>query len=155
MSATGRKKNGETTARQTLNHYPSPPWVTRVLVKRIGFDLRGKRVLECAAGDGAMLNVLAAAGATVDAVELDKDRAARIARDGYARQVVCGDFLEDATTAKLTQIRDAQRSKLVWPYDVVASNPPYGETVVVFGEDGKPILVKKKNAKTKPPCNLS
>lgn len=151
MSATGRKKNGDTsTPREALNHYPTPPWCTRALVKRIGFSLQGKHLLECAAGDGAMLNVLAAAGAVVDAVELDKDRAARIARDGYARQVVCGDFLDKAVRAKLLALKNPARAGRR-PYDVVASNPPYGEMVIVIGDDGKPVLVKKKGKKQKEP----
>lgn len=145
MSATNRKKSGgETTTREALDHYPTLPWVTRVLVQRIGFPLQGKRVLECAAGDGAMVNVLADAGAIVDAVELDSWRAQTIRRSERARQVVTGDFLLDTTTAQLEAVKRASAPNAAKPYDVVISNPPYGMIVPVLGPDGQPVTRKVK-----------
>lgn len=117
MSAKGRTKKkgeGEQTVRETLDHYSTPAWTTRALVERIGFDLRGKTVLECAAGEGAMVDVLVDAGAVVDAVEIDSGRAALIRSQGKARRVVCANFL-----GAVAGIEPA--------YDVVISNPPYGE----------------------------
>lgn len=126
MSATGRKrrKNGveiERTVRDPLNHLPTDPWCTRVLLERGGISLVGKTVLECAAGDGAMVNVLANAGAIVDAVELDPERAAIIRRSEKARHIHRGDFLSPSTNAWLR--------KTGVSYDAVISNPPYGEWV--------------------------
>lgn len=147
MSATGRKKttvDGEVTARVENDHYPTPPWVTRVLVKRIGFDLRHKRVLECAAGDGAIVNVLADAGAIVDAVELDAGRADMIRASGKAIQVVTGDFLASATTDALEQVQGARNVASPYAYDVVISNTPYGLREPVLGPDGAPIFRKVK-----------
>lgn len=150
MSATNRKKRtaehpeGELTPRMGQDHYPTQAWVTRVLVKRLGFTLAGKRVLECAAGDGAMVSVLAAAGAIVDAVEIDPGRAAIIRNMGDARvrQVVRGDFLLPSTRAALEAVQRASGGRK--PYDLVATNPPYGIREIVIGEDGKPRMVKRK-----------
>lgn len=136
MSATNRKKrkNGvevERTARVAQNHYPTDNWCTRVLVERCGFAMRGKRVLECAAGDGSMVNVLADAGAIVDAVEIDVGRADIIRRGERARHVHRGDFLSPSTDAWLKKTG-------ALPYDAVITNPPYGEWVQFVNAKGEP-----------------
>lgn len=148
MSATRRKKSdgGEPTERVELDHYPTPAWVTRVLIERIGFDLRGKRVLECAAGDGAMVVVLGLAGAIVDAVEIDPHRADVIRATGAAREVVTGDFLDLAVRSKLAAVAGANGAA---PYDVVISNPPYSKSEPIFDADGKPVMTRGKDGKPK------
>lgn len=144
MSASNRRNkiDGEATVRAALDHYPTPAWATRALLKHCGFQVHGRRVLECAAGDGAVVNVLADAGAIVDAVELDAERAQIVKRSGRARQVVCGDFLLPATTDKLVPVQAA--AGIVKPYDAVISNTPYGERIPILDADGKPIMVTVK-----------
>lgn len=124
MSATSRKRHkadGELadvqTVRAALNHYNTPAYVTRALVERIGFSLRGKRVLEPAAGEGMMAYDLEDAGARVDGVEIDSGRARMATERLGGRGVIHGDFLSPS---------------LVFPadsYDVVITNPPYSEKV--------------------------
>lgn len=143
MSATRRTKasDGEQTVRERLDNYPTPAWVSRVLVGELGkrgVDLRGKRVLECAAGDGAMATVLAEAGAHVDAIEIDPARCETLrgrtipdpvhGTRPVAKTVTCGDFLAHP----LHGMR----------WDAVITNPPYGELVDILGEDGKPAIGK-------------
>ena len=135
MSATGRKKksDGKATARMPLDSYPTAKWVTRVLVDHLGFPLRDKSVLECAAGDGAIVDVLASEGANVDAIELDEGRAETVRQSLSARSVTCADFLT----------HDFGKAR----WDAVISNTPYGERVPVLGENGKPVLVMKDGGK--------
>lgn len=126
MSSRRRKRAGQLfpDAPVPLEHFPTPPWVTRVLLRELGEPLRGRTVLECTAGDGAIVNVLHESGAIVDAVELDPERAQTVLASGRAREVVCGSFLEAATTNQLVATRRAP-----WPYDFVISNPPYSEVL--------------------------
>lgn len=47
-----------------LDYYPTPPWAVRALIENLPpFCLRGKRILEPAAGNGAIVRVLWGAGA--------------------------------------------------------------------------------------------
>lgn len=67
-------------------------------------------VLEPSAGDGAIARVASAAGAVVDCVELNPQRAAALCTSGYASTVTMADFLSLP-----------QRSV----YDRVLMNPPF------------------------------
>lgn len=116
MSATNRKKkNGAATIPQTLNSYSTPRWVTRALLKTIGIDLKGKRVLECAAGEGEMCAVLVEAGALVWGVEIDSGRAAKCRAIPGVHAVACIDFLSPHFTPP--------------ECDAIITNPPYSEKV--------------------------
>lgn len=130
MSSRRRKRAGELFASEPvpLEHFPTPPWVTRVLLRELGEPLRDRTVLECTAGDGAIVDVLHEAGAIVDAVELDPGRAEIVRAAGRARQVVCGSFLESATTDVLDRVSWAE-TRAGLPYDFVISNPPYSEVL--------------------------
>lgn len=127
MSSTGRKrrKRGEVHdgKRQELEHYPTPKWASRLLVRELdalfGISFVGKHVLECTAGDGAIVSVLREAGAQVDAVEIDPQRSEIIRASGDASTVITADFLAPTTG-----------SPDLYPwYDAVVTNPPYSEVL--------------------------
>jgi hypothetical protein len=67
MSSTGRSA-----VRREADYYPTPSWVTRAILQHL--PIAGS-VLEPCAGDGAIVRELLAAGAEVDAIELDPERA--------------------------------------------------------------------------------
>ena len=54
--------------RQDRDFYPTPDWPIEALAEHV--ELRGKRILECACGDGRMARVLEAAGAHVTAFDI-------------------------------------------------------------------------------------
>ncbi len=93
---------------RNLGWFPTPPAVVERVFERFAHDLRGKRVLEPSAGEGALAIAAAKYGARVDCVELDQERAAKLNRAGF--WVHCGDFLQTA---------------LAPIYDVVIMNPPF------------------------------
>jgi hypothetical protein len=80
--------------------YPTPPWVVGVLAEHI--DLAGRRVWECACGDGRMAQALKAAGASVYSSDV-VDR-------GY-----CDELLDFAAE---------QQPKT--NFDDIITNPPFG-----------------------------
>lgn len=106
MSATGRGAE-----RRADDYYATPDWAIRAILPH--FVERGllhdrANILEPAAGDGAIVRALHAAGATVgnvEAIEIDPDRAAQ----SGAR---CADFLKVDPT-------------LFPSFELVITNPPY------------------------------
>jgi hypothetical protein len=54
--------------RQDRDFYPTPAWPIEALAEQV--DLRGKRILECACGDGRMARALEAACAYVTAFDI-------------------------------------------------------------------------------------
>ena len=62
-------------ARQDRDFYPTPDWPIEALAEQV--ELRGKRILECACGDGRMARVLEAAGAYVTAFDIARLRLRR------------------------------------------------------------------------------
>lgn len=61
--------------REHNDFYPTPKAVTEALAKTYDYALIGRMVWEPAAGDGAMVDVLRAAGATVFATDIEPRRA--------------------------------------------------------------------------------
>jgi SAM-dependent methyltransferase len=98
-------------ARQDRDFYPTPAWPIEALAEQV--ELRGKRVLECACGDGRMARALEAAGACVTAFD--------IADYGYGR------------------VRNFLSDEFPEPFDGTITNPPYGprgKTAEAFIETG-------------------
>ena len=97
--------------RQDRDFYPTPDWPIEALAEHV--ELRGKRILECACGDGRMARVLEAAGAYVTAFD--------IADYGYGG------------------VRDFLRDEFPEQFDGTITNPPYGprgKTAEAFIETG-------------------
>jgi hypothetical protein len=91
--------------------YPTPAWVIEALAEQV--ELPGKRILECACGDGRMARALEAAGACVTAFD--------IADYGYGG------------------VRDFLSDEFPEPFDGTITNPPYGprgKTAEAFIETG-------------------
>ena len=98
-------------ARQGRDFYPTPAWPIEALAEQV--ELRGKRILECACGDGRMARALEAAGANVTAFD--------IADYGYGG------------------VRDFLRDEFPEKFDGTITNPPYGpsgKTAEAFIETG-------------------
>ena len=98
-------------ARQDRDFYPTPAWPIEALAEQV--DLRGKRILECACGDGRMARALEAAGAYVTAFD--------VADYGYGG------------------VRDFLRDEFPEQFDGTITNPPYGprgKTAEAFIEAG-------------------
>lgn len=99
MSATNRGAE-----RRADDFYATPAWATRAILPAL-LPSRG-RILEPAAGDGAIIDQLIAFGVPseeIDAFEIDRGRA-------EASGAICADFLDQQPTAL---------------YGVVVTNPPY------------------------------
>ena len=87
MSSTARGR-----ARENLDFYPTPAWAVDLVLDRLPHVGTG-RILEPAAGDGAILRRLRARGYArdqLDAIEIDPGRADIV--KGLAASVVCADF---------------------------------------------------------------
>ena len=87
-------------------------WPIEALAEHV--ELRGKRILECACGDGRMARVLEAAGAHVTAFDIAPDY-------GYG------------------EVRDFLRDEFPEQFDGTITNPPYGprgKTAEAFIETG-------------------
>jgi hypothetical protein len=98
---------------QKNQFYPTPPWVTRALLRHV--DVVGKRVWEPAAGDHRMADVLRHAGADV----LTSDIA-----DYGSRHNLIFDFLDGSSVTE-------------WACEMLITNPPFGarnELAVRFAE---------------------
>ena len=98
--------------RQDRDFYPTPDWPIEALAEHV--ELRGKRILECACGDGRMARVLEAAGAHVTAFDIAPDY-------GYGG------------------VRDFLRDEFPEQFDGTITNPPYGprgKTAEAFIETG-------------------
>lgn len=86
----------------SLDYYPTPAWATEAILDALP-PIATWRVLDPFAGDGAILRVVAARGATPIGLELD----GVLAREAGAQ---CRDSLSDT----------------LWPEaDIVITNPPY------------------------------
>ncbi len=107
MSSTSR--GGE---RIADDFYATPAWCTDALLRRIG-PLKGKRILEPSAGDGAIVRRLLAAGADrVEAVEADHDRYRTI-----VSPVVYWGRFEDVSNVLTIPGADG--------FDLIVMNPPF------------------------------
>jgi hypothetical protein len=99
-------------ARQDRDFYPTPDWPIEALAEQV--ELRGKRILECACGDGRMARALEAAGAYVTAFNIAPDYVY-----GGVRDFLWDEFPEQ--------------------FDGTITNPPYGprgKTAEAFIETG-------------------
>ncbi|WP_158679892.1 ParB N-terminal domain-containing protein [Deinococcus sp. NW-56] len=90
-----------------LAFFETPEPLVELMLSFLG-DVRGVRVLEPSAGDGAIADALLDAGAEVDVIELDDTRHAHLVGAGY--QPVARDFLAFTPTE---------------PYPVIVMNPPF------------------------------
>ena len=110
-------KHGTEYARVEKDHYPSPDWVTEALAQYV--ELKGRRVWECACGDGRMAEALKRAGAHVYATD--------VADYGYPEL----DELLDFTL---------QQPKIAFVVPRIITNPPSGKRTgklaVRFAETG-------------------
>jgi hypothetical protein len=91
-------------ARVERDHYPTPSWVvTEALAEHV--DLAGMRVWECACGDGRMAEALKAAGASVNASDIENR--------GYIGSDALLDFVagQHPSTAR---------------FSAIVTNPPFG-----------------------------
>lgn len=89
-----------------LSFYPTPPAVLRLILSHT--YVRGLKVLEPSAGDGAMVEALRQHGAEVDAIEVDPNRCAAMRRNGMS--VLQANFLQVPHNPV---------------YDMVCMNPPF------------------------------
>lgn len=100
--------------RDSLDHFPTPPWATRALCEWLlaqGYDLPRLRAWEPACGCGAMVRPLREYFAEV--------RASDVADYGWRHEVA--DFLADLSVAD-----SATLSPTVWPgADFIITNPPF------------------------------
>ena len=118
MSAAGRNK----APRKELDFYPTPPWVTRLILDHVMPDPvpaqgRTLSVLEPAAGEGHILEVVRerAPWAELNGIELDPLRAATCReRLNIGESIVDGSFLDAST-----------RFRSAWQPDLVITNPPF------------------------------
>ena len=95
--------------------WATPPAIAKRLVElgqRPGESARGHRALEPSAGEGAICEALAEAGYSVDAVELDAERAAHLRSLGLCARVVAANFLDT-------------RPPPEGGYDRIVMNPPF------------------------------
>ena len=102
---------GEVTTNSDIGYFPTPPDIAAHLIDlaRLEVDMQ---VLEPSAGRGALAYPIHQAGGIVTCVEQQPDSAAAIRADGYAHQVLEGDFL---------QMRLGTR------FDRVIMNPPFAK----------------------------
>jgi SAM-dependent methyltransferase len=96
--------------KETEQWFESPEWLAERLVQA-ALLTPGMEVLEPSAGRGAIARQVAAAGCSVDCVEVNGERAQVIIDGGYARKVTVGDFLAQPP------VPDS--------YDAVVMNPPF------------------------------
>lgn len=119
MSATNRGAK-----RADGDFYETPGWVTRAIIphlKSVGLLANGQRVLEPAAGNGAIVRELISCGVTeenISSYEIDAERAC-------ASGARCDDFLliDDIHT----------------PFDLIITNPPYS-LAMKFAQQGMRML---------------
>ena len=107
MSSTARGAS-----RENLDFYPTPAWATDLLLDALEpYSWRHARVLEPAAGDGAIVKRLLARGVPasgIGAVEIDPTRAEKV------HEIVtceCSDFLKDPP--------------IVGCHELIVTNPPF------------------------------
>jgi hypothetical protein len=98
--------------------FPTPDAVVQRMIRMAGYPGEGMTVLEPSAGLGAIARPVAALGASVDCIEIDRQLADRMRTAGF--EVRCGDFLE---------------TEPVPAYDRVIMNPPFAH-----GVDAKHVL---------------
>jgi hypothetical protein len=108
MSSTARGAS-----RENLDFYPTPAWATDLLLDALEpYSWRHARVLEPAAGDGAIVKRLLARGASpenIDAIEFDVARATKV------HEIVtceCCSFLDEPEDPRV-------------PFDLIVTNPPF------------------------------
>ena len=109
MSAAGRSFAAETGhTRHSDDFYATPPWCTRLLLQTLSLP-DGLRVLEPAAGEGAILREILAANSRmkVQGIEVDE---ARWKRASALCRITHASFLEWRTQAK---------------FDLIVTNPPF------------------------------
>ncbi|MCX5326311.1 class I SAM-dependent methyltransferase [Streptomyces sp. NBC_00120] len=92
--------------------FPTPPNLVMQICDLAGI-YAGMTVLEPSAGSGAMTGEIDRRGGVVDAFEIDARRAEVLRKQGAARRVVHGDFL------------DADPLDYAEPFDRVVMNPPF------------------------------
>jgi hypothetical protein len=108
MSATGRNRKGK--ERRDKDFYPTPRWCTHALMARVPF---GRTILDPAAGDGAILDVVA---------EWELEKGGRFNRLGIELDRLRA---ENARASGHTILNDDALS-VTWPWcDAVVTNPPY------------------------------
>lgn len=96
-------------SRRENDYYPTPPWCVLRLLDAVRVE---GRILEPAAGDGAIIRALRLGGAKVThvtAVDIDHRHVGALA--ACADEVITGDALG------LSRMRE--------PYDAIVTNPPY------------------------------
>lgn len=100
---------GEITTRQELGYFPTPAPIVAQLIDLARIE-PGMTVLEPSAGRGAIAGPIAALGAHVDCIELQRDNVLAISDANIGRDLAVGDFL-------------------TWDphpvYDRVVMNPPF------------------------------
>lgn len=88
----GLLTTGEVTTDADRGYYPTPEPIVEQLLELADLE-PGCEILEPSAGRGAIAEPASSAGAIVDCVEIDPDRADHIRAGGYARNVITADFL--------------------------------------------------------------
>lgn len=96
--------------------YPSPPPVVHDLLEHAGIR-PGMTVLEPSAGTGSIAGPAAGRGGIVDCVEIDTRRVHALRKQGAARSVTEGDFL------------DLDPMELETGYRRVVMNPPFAKAI--------------------------
>jgi hypothetical protein len=121
---------GDPTARRDDDFYATPPWMTRVLLRRRPLEAGVGRVFEPCVGDGAILRELPAAADT-------------LTNDLVARAPVVPEFLLDA---RRPECWEAFRK--TGPIGVVITNPPFNSAFDIlraawpYAEHGVALLLR-------------
>lgn len=126
MSAAGRSVAAETGhVRHADDFYATPPWCTRLLLDTLTLP-DGLRVLEPAAGEGAIVKELVAANPRMQlqAVEIDEVRGKRAAKQCPTTNA---NFLEWRPSIK---------------FDLIVTNPPFA-LAMDFVKAALPLLTQK------------
>lgn len=122
--------------KQTFQYFPTPVDVVSAMLLAAGIR-DGERVLEPSAGEGAIIEGICATtsgGTVVVAIELDKERAAKVGRLFPFVAILCGDFMEFAPSLVRKVV-----GKRLGHFDRILMNPPF-----TGGQDIRHILHARK-----------
>jgi predicted RNA methylase len=116
--------SGALVKRKPADDYPTPAWVTRAILPHL---ITPRTVLEPAAGEGMMMRVLRAnwTRATIDGVEIDRDRARKARNECYNVTIDCGNALDISWDKPVPESRTAG----CVPYDLIITNPPFSHAM--------------------------